>query len=100
MSIAQLAKASLTIRVGIVPTLTKEIHGMCIFLTSEEAENWAPNQLHKTSQKDYNQFKISIMSRTKCMFCTVPYVLTKLVPNCKQMYLLYTVIFTQKSVQL
>ena len=31
-------------------------------LKSEEAENWAPNQLHKTSQKDYNQFKISIIT--------------------------------------
>ena len=50
------------LRVGVVPTLTKEIHGMCIFLTSEEAENWAPNQLHKTSQKDYDQFKISIIT--------------------------------------
>ena len=50
------------LRVGVVPTLTKEIHGMCIFLTSEEAENWAPNQLHKTSQKDNDQFKISIIT--------------------------------------
>ena len=50
------------LKVGVVPTLTKEIHGMCIFLTLEEAENRAPNQLHKTSQKDCNQFKISIIT--------------------------------------
>ena len=57
----------LILRVGVVSTPTNEIYGIFMSDTptyadhkSEEAENWALNQLQKTSQKDYKQFQISI----------------------------------------